>query len=126
MSRKPAWSSGKLVMAALAGVLRFYGLGIQSLWVDELASVWFSEPGNDGEVIERTRRNVHPPGYHLILHFARGLLGDSDIAIRFPSALAGTLSALAMFLFGRRLYSRHSLRAASSSPSRICMKSPSL
>jgi mannosyltransferase len=119
LSRTRVPSSGKLVALALfgillvAGILRFYGLGIQSLWVDELASVWFSEPDEAGEVIERTRGDVHPPGYHLVLHFSRALLGESDAAIRFPSAFAGTLSVLAMFFLARRLYSsREGLLAA--------------
>lgn len=97
----------------LAAGLRFYGLEIQSLWVDELASVWFSDPDSLGRIVQLTRSDVHPPGYYTVLHLAREVLGDEEWALRFPSAVAGVLSVLAMYLLGRRLYSkREGLMAA--------------
>lgn len=97
----------------LAAGLRFYGLEIQSLWVDELASVWFSGPDSLGWVVQLTRSDVHPPGYYAVLHLAREVLGDEEWALRFPSAVAGVLSVLAIYLLGHRLYSkREGLMAA--------------
>ncbi|MGI8650181.1 MAG: glycosyltransferase family 39 protein [Rubrobacter sp.] len=89
----------------IAGGLRFFGLGTESLWVDELASVWFSAPPDIGAVISRTAGDVHPPGYYLILHFTTVLLGDAEWAVRLPSAVAGTLAVYVVFLLGRELYS---------------------
>ncbi|WP_162924444.1 glycosyltransferase family 39 protein [Rubrobacter indicoceani] len=89
----------------LAGGLRFYGLGIQSLWVDELASVWFAGPGSVAEVVERTVGDVHPPGYHLVLHLSMTVFGDAEWAVRLPSAVAGWLAVYVVFLLGRELYS---------------------
>lgn len=89
----------------LAGGLRLFGLGTESLWVDELASVWFSAPPDIGAVISRTAGDVHPPGYYLILHFTTVLLGDAEWAVRLPSALAGTLAVYVTFLLGKELYS---------------------
>lgn len=94
-----------LAILSLASILRFHGLEIQSLWVDELASAYITQPDNLGAVIERVREDVHPPGYYTVLYFSRILLGDGEWALRFPSAVAGVLSVFAMYLLGARLYS---------------------
>jgi mannosyltransferase len=97
----------------LGGVLRFYGLGIQSLWSDELASWYFSRSDEALQVVRNVREDIHPPGYFVILHFAQGLFGDSEWALRLPSAIAGWLSIPAIYLLGRRIYSgREGLIAA--------------
>ncbi|QIN77679.1 hypothetical protein GBA65_03195 [Rubrobacter marinus] len=101
----------------LAAALRFYGLGFQSLWNDEL-NTWglstFGE-GVSGVLYHFNREGigVHPPAYYLLIHFTVQLLGESEWALRLPSALAGFLSVLATYLLGRRLYSwREGLIAA--------------
>ena len=55
----------------LGGALRFYGLSVQSLWADELASWDFSEQGTLSQVFQGVRSDVHPPLYFLILHFTQ-------------------------------------------------------
>ncbi|MCK4794617.1 MAG: glycosyltransferase family 39 protein [Desulfobacteraceae bacterium] len=90
----------------LASVLRFYGLANQSLYNDELSSWLRSSYGDLSTVIDRAaHRDVHPPAYHILLYFVEKYIGDSETALRFPSALAGVLSVFAMFLVGARLYS---------------------
>lgn len=97
----------------LGGALRFYGLGIQSLWSDELASWYFSRSDGLFQVVSNVREDIHPPGYFVILHFAQGVFGDSEWALRLPSAIAGWLCIPAIFLLGRRIYSeREGLIAA--------------
>lgn len=97
----------------LGGALRFYGLGVQSLWSDELASWYFSRADGLGQVVANVREDIHPPGYFVILHFARGVFGDSESALRLPSAIAGWLCIPAIYLLGRRIYSeREGLIAA--------------
>ncbi len=97
----------------LGGALRFYGLGIQSLWSDELASWYFSRADGVGQVVSNVREDIHPPGYFVILHFAQRIFGDSEWALRLPSAVAGWLCIPAIFLLGRRIYSsREGLIAA--------------
>jgi mannosyltransferase len=116
-SRYPRLPGGNtlalLGVLLLAGALRLYGLEIQSLWVDELASVRYSDPEDPARIISLSRTDVHPPGYYLPLGFARDLLGDAEWALRLPSAVAGVLAVLAVYLLGRRLYSeREGLIAA--------------
>lgn len=93
------------MVIGVAAFLRFYGPGIQSLWVDKLASVWFSDVDSAAEVVSRTVGDVHPPGYHLVLHYTMAVFGGAEWAVRLPSAVAGTLAVYVVFLLGRDLYS---------------------
>lgn len=95
------WVLAAIVL--LAGALRFYGLDIQSFWIDELASVVLSK-----ESIFQILRNhleTNPPAYYAILHFVQEYLGNGEWALRLPSAIAGVLAVPSIYLLGRRLYS---------------------
>lgn len=96
---------GLITVLALASFLRFYDLGEESLWIDELYSLSFVSVGYVTQVTITADEDTHPPGYHLILHFWRALAGESEADLRFPSAIAGVLSVLAIYLLGSRLYS---------------------
>jgi mannosyltransferase len=90
----------------LGSLLRFYGLDKQSFWNDEVASEVSSNQENLTEVIDSgVRPDVHPPGFHILLYFVEKYIGNSESALRFPSAIAGILSILVIFLLGTRLYS---------------------
>jgi uncharacterized membrane protein len=97
-----------LIIFLCASSLRFYGLEIQSLWVDEI-STWYVSGKNDlSEVIATVRASRHeatPPGYFVLIYFVQKYVGDSEWVLRFPSAVAGVLSVLVIYLLGRRLYS---------------------
>ncbi len=86
-------------------VLRFWGLGSNSLWVDELASwVQSNHPSLTEVVSKGVKPDVHPPGYQALLFYIIKYIGDEEWLLRFPSAFAGVLSILAIYLLGRRLY----------------------
>lgn len=111
MRRRTYLALGAIMV--LGGALRFYGLGIQSLWSDELASWYFSRADGVGEVVSNVREDIHPPGYFVILHLAQNVLGDCEWALRLPSAVAGWLCIPAIYALGRRIYSaREGLVAA--------------
>ena len=99
-----------LAIMLLGAVLRLYGLGFQSLWGGELASWEFGGP----DTISRVAQDgTQPPLYFLILHFARWIFGDSEWALRLPSAVAGWLCIPAIYLLGKKLYSeREGIMAA--------------
>ena len=71
-----------LAIMLLGAVLRFYGLGFQSLWSDELASWDFSNRETLSQVIGGVRSDDHPPLYFLVLHFTQWIFGDSEWALR--------------------------------------------
>jgi 4-amino-4-deoxy-L-arabinose transferase-like glycosyltransferase len=94
-----------LAIMFLGAVLRFYGLGFQSLSEDELASWDLSNRGTLPQVIEGVRGDIHPPLYFLMLRFAQWVFGEAEWALRLPSAIAGWLCIPAIYLLGKRLYS---------------------
>ena len=94
-----------LAIMLLGAVLRFYGLGFQSLWNDELASWDISTRETISQLVGGVRSDDHPPLYFLILRFSQWIIGDSEWALRLPSALAGWLAIPAIYLLGKRLYS---------------------
>ncbi len=99
-----------LAIMLLGAVLRLYGLGFQSLWGGELAS-W--EFGGQDTISRVAQEGAQPPLYFLILHFARLIFGDSEWALRLPSAVAGWLCIPAIYLLGKKLYSeREGIMAA--------------
>lgn len=89
---------GLCVLVGLVGA--FVGLGVSSLWVDELFTAWVvGADGNAAKALDRALQDVHPPFYYLSL-FAYSLpFGASDVALRSFSAIAA-VSAIGVFVFG--------------------------
>ncbi len=71
-----------------AAFLRLFRLGSQSLWVDEFFS-WRSAGVGEAWNLSRVLEDVHGPIYSLGLHLWTQLAGDSEWALRLPSALLG-------------------------------------
>jgi len=95
-----------LIVILVAGAaVRFFGLDIQSLWSDELDSYLMSAPPSWAEVWRNAGNDVHPPGYHLLLHGWLAAGGNDETALRLPSALCGVLALFALFYLGKRLFS---------------------
>ncbi len=100
---------GLILLLALG--LRSYRLDGQSLWADE---------GNSAALALRSlstitrdaAHDIHPPLYYYLLHFWVGLFGNSEMALRSLSALAGTALVLATYLLGRELFSRQTAATA--------------
>lgn len=90
---------------ALAAGLRWYQIGFQSLWLDEAAAVSFAS-GSVADIFRLTfGAEPNPPLYYLALHFWMLAFGQSEVALRSLSALAGAASVPLLFLIGRRLFS---------------------
>jgi uncharacterized membrane protein len=101
-------------VVALAALLRFANLD-QGLWYDEVLSYDISQ-GGLADIIRSCmslgNMNLHPPLYHLFLHFWMLLFGHSDVALRSLSALFGTISVLLMYKVGTELFDRKTGLAA--------------
>ncbi|MAT98007.1 MAG: hypothetical protein CL608_12750 [Anaerolineaceae bacterium] len=93
-----------IVILLLGTALRFYGLGAESLWVDEGTSISVARLSLPGILANRIFKN--PPFYFILLHYWVEIFGDSELALRFLSALFGALSLPVMFWLGRRLLGR--------------------
>ena len=94
-----------LIAILLLGMaLRFYTLGVESLWIDEGTSIAVARLALPEILADRVFKN--PPVYFLLLHTWVNVFGDSELALRLLSALFGSLSLLVMFGVGRRLLGR--------------------
>ncbi|MBI2864866.1 MAG: glycosyltransferase family 39 protein, partial [Chloroflexi bacterium] len=95
------------VLATLAYFfLATYRIDFQSIWYDEGLTLHYSSlPLVDG-LRELASQSVHPPLYFAGLHFWLKVAGDSDFALRFPSAALGALLISASFLLGSKLADR--------------------
>ncbi len=91
-----------LLLLAAAG-LRIGGIGDQSLWHDE-GNSYVQATRTPGAIVENAARDIHPPGYYLLLAGWRVLTGDSETALRLLSAFASIITVALAFALGRRLY----------------------
>ncbi|MEO8605372.1 MAG: glycosyltransferase family 39 protein [bacterium] len=93
-----------LAATVLGGAaLRLYGLDAQSLWNDELSGWAQFSVDSWWRVLARVPVD-HTPAFWWLLHGWMQVAGDSEIALRLPSALLGSAAVAAMFALGRTLY----------------------
>jgi mannosyltransferase len=98
----------QIVLAAvllLAAVIRFYNIGMQSLWYDE---------GNSARIAERSLQlimegaggDIHPPLYYVVLKFWRAFFGDREAVLRGLSAICNIATIGLTYVIGRDMASR--------------------
>jgi 4-amino-4-deoxy-L-arabinose transferase-like glycosyltransferase len=94
---------GVLAVTLIAAVLRFAGLDRQSLWVDEYIWTLTATFKSLANIIHQP--DGYPPTmallFRILIHAGLG----SDWWLRFPSALAGTLSVPVLYAVARRVVS---------------------
>jgi uncharacterized membrane protein len=82
---------GFLPLILLAGfALRLYRLGADSLWYDETVSAYLASESIP-HLIAHTARDIHPPGYYVLLHLWTRAAGLSEFALAFFSLIFGLL-----------------------------------
>jgi len=91
-----------ITIILIAFALRLFRLDQQSLWYDE-GFTWLLSQMELSSLIEWTARDIQPPFYYLVIWASTMLFGASEYALRFPSALFGTLSVPLMFVVARKL-----------------------
>ena len=98
-------SIGLVVVLIVAAVLRFYDLDRTSIWLDEARS-WRQARQPFIEMLAATARDNYPPLHNIILHFTIALFGDSETALRVPSALLGVGTVYLLYRVGTLLWDR--------------------
>ncbi len=93
------------VIVVVAAVLRFWELGRQSMWLDELYTFNATAYG-PVNAIRATSRDTNPPLFYVLQSFSLMALGRSEWAMRALSALAGVLATGVMYLAGAKLLNR--------------------
>lgn len=83
-----------------AALLRFHDLDRTSLWYDEAVS-WSQSRGSLGDLLSAVAKDNYPPLHNLVLWVTMPVLGDSETALRIPSAALGVLAVWLTYLIGR-------------------------
>lgn len=95
-----------LVLVILLGTaLRFYQLGTESFWLDEVTMVNIAN-GSVASIIDAGIRG-RPPLFVLASHFWMGIFGNSEIAARSLPALFNIGALIMLYVVGRRLLGRN-------------------
>jgi mannosyltransferase len=93
-----------LLLVLLAFGLRLYAIDRQGIWGDEAFSIWLSkQPLPD---VVAGGADTHPPLYPFLLYLWLRLAGSSPLAVRFLSALIGTLVTAVVYVLGCRVFDR--------------------
>jgi mannosyltransferase len=89
----------------LGAFLRFYRLGSQSIWGDEALTLQSYTVGSSlAQLLSSIwHKAFHPPLYFVIAHYWYQL-GQSEIMLRFPSAVFGVAAIPMMYLITRRFF----------------------
>jgi len=101
---EPTAPKRRLVLLCLlvtGAVLRLWGVGAKSLWVDEINAVMMSE------TFEQLMRNSiagHEPPVRLMIVWLLQKGPPVDLLVRLPAAIFGTLTIVLMLRIGRRLW----------------------
>jgi mannosyltransferase len=89
--------------AFAAGVIRFVGLGSQSMWFDEVSTTHVISGGMTGLWGRVRDLEGTPPLYYALASLWTHLCGSGDAAIRSLSAVAGTATVPIVYLIAREL-----------------------
>jgi hypothetical protein len=98
-----------VVLFAGALLIALFGLDRQSLWLDE-GSTWAEVTGRTGKDLGTLLAELFSPDaayplYHVLLHGWLALAGDSEWALRLPSALAAASTVPLLWLAARQVCS---------------------
>ena len=104
------WEPGELlyvlVIAVVAGILRFYRIDEKSIWLEEAFSLWIARHSLWEGWRWLIEVDQHPPFYYSLLHSWIWLFGPLEGAVRTLSALASTLTVPVFYAGCRRLLDR--------------------
>lgn len=91
------------VVLLAAALLRFWHLNARSVWFDEAFSLELATNCGFVELLDRTGRDVHPPGYYLVLKAWMSVAPRTEYGIRSLSAILGVCGVGLLYLVTRRL-----------------------
>lgn len=85
----------------LGAALRLYHLGFQCFWWEETYTINMVKHPLWDVITRSILYDSNPPAYYILAHLSMVLSGYQNIAIRYPSVVAGILIIPAMYLLGR-------------------------
>ena len=113
ITRSPVSKVRNIRLLAIGGILaafalRLHDLGGQSLWYDETVSAFLAQQSIP-DLIAHTARDIHPPGYYLLLHVWGWLAQPTletglEFIYAWPSLFWGLLLLPLIFALGCRFF----------------------
>lgn len=100
LSTTQARAAGGVALVALAVGTRFWHITHKSLWLDEILS-WQAARVPPSEWADYV--GAHPPLYFGLLHLWVNVAGDSEAALRAPSAIAGAATIILLAFVASRV-----------------------
>lgn len=99
------WLTGIIIFG---GVLRFYRIDYQSVWLDELHTINESSPSNSlGDLYTAiTNGEQMPPLYFYSVYFLFKIFGYTTFVVRMYSAFLGVGSIYAFYILGKELFDK--------------------
>jgi len=94
-----------LALVVIAAWLRFSSLGAQSLWNDEAVS-WQQARLDWPGLIAATAADNYPPLQNFLIHLSIRAFGETEFALRLPSALLGVAAVPLLYWTGAPLVGR--------------------
>jgi len=101
-------SERRLIVAimVLAAALRFFRLGAQSLWVDEILTLIVATPKPGFPLGQLLLHNIHGPLHTFVVAMMR-TVSENDAWLRLPSAVAGVLAVPLLYRWVRPRFGSH-------------------
>jgi mannosyltransferase len=101
-----------LALTILGAALRFGTLNVQSIWLDESATMILVHRGFSGMLSHLPSSESTPPLYYVLVWGWTKVFGAGPLGFRSFSALIGTLTIPVLYLAGREISPRAGLWAA--------------
>jgi uncharacterized membrane protein len=97
-----------LTLLVIAFFLRFFRLGFESFWMDEIYVMNEADPHQPLSTLFFYLKccDQHPPLYYLASRCVFFLFGQSEVSARLLSALAGVAGVWAMYLLGKEILNK--------------------
>jgi uncharacterized membrane protein len=92
-------------VVVLAAVLRFWGIGDQSYWLDEAYTVQVIDRGFGDMLAEVPHTESTPPLYYILAWLWSQVFGVGEAGLRSLSAVLGIATVPAAYLAGRQVFS---------------------
>ncbi len=110
--RRPSAAQLLIAMTLLGAALRFGTLNVQSIWLDESATMILVRRSFGGMLSHLSSSESAPPLYYVLAWVWTRVFGAGPIGFRSLSALAGTLTIPVLYACGRQISQRVGLWAA--------------
>lgn len=85
-------------------ILKFIHLGSSDIAMDEPFTLFYSQM-DIGSIFRMLRTENNPPLHFLIMHFWIKLFGLGEVSVRIPSLIFSSLTAVIIYITGRKFFS---------------------